>query len=106
MNNKYHSLKEYLATHAHQGYNGLPHYYEDGDFLTYFTKEDRCFGEQVDPYLTVYRSVEDRSIVGVKVKRVSQAMISTPSGAASCEVRAEMPSPASESNSTSQSSGG
>jgi len=59
------NLKEYLATHEHRGFKkGVRDF---GTHVTYFAKEDRCVGEQVDENLTIYRSVKDGEIVGVKI---------------------------------------
>jgi hypothetical protein len=66
-------LTEYLATAEHRGCNGLPHYYPVGDYLTYFAKDERCFGEQVDPRLVIYRAADGGEIIGVKVCDIKQS---------------------------------
>ena len=66
------TLKEYLATHPYKGFKPQPRYYKFGDYLTYFAKPDRCTGKTIDEFLTVYRSIEDDSIVGVKIKNLKK----------------------------------
>lgn len=63
-------LKSYLDTHPYKGWKRKPRYFKYGDFLTYFTKQDRCTGKRIDEFLTIYTSIEDGSVVGYKIKGV------------------------------------
>jgi hypothetical protein len=47
-----------------------PIYSKGGDSISYFNSEDRCLAVQIDPYLTIYYSIEDNKIVGVKINEV------------------------------------
>ncbi len=64
-------LKEYLDTHKHKGFKPAPRYYESGDYLTYFFKEDRCLSTEINEFLTIYRSIIDSSLVGFKLNNIS-----------------------------------
>ena len=59
------SLEEYLRTHPHRGFSRKPHRY--GDYLTFFTSEDRVHAVTVNKKVTLYLSLEDDSLVGFKV---------------------------------------
>ena len=67
-------LKQYLAEHRCKGFRAAPHYFANGDFLTYFMCEDRCFAERVDELLTVYIAFDTKEVVGCKIKGVSQVL--------------------------------
>lgn len=47
-----------------------PIYSKGGDSISYFNSEERCLAVQVDAYLTVYYSIKDNKIVGVKINEV------------------------------------
>lgn len=51
-------------------YRGEPWYNLPGDCLVWHFRSDESFAERIDDKLTVYRSLEDRSIVGCQVKGV------------------------------------
>ena len=71
----YLNLTEYIQKHPHKGFDGQPHYYEDGDYLTFFAKEDRCYSVRINELLTIYVSSSDRSsLVGCKIKGIVQVV--------------------------------
>ena len=47
-----------------------PQYFEDGDFVTYFFKDDIYHAERVDELLTVYVSDRTKELIGCKIKGV------------------------------------
>lgn len=48
-----------------------PIYSKAGDSVSYFNEDERCFAVQIDPYLTIYYSLQDNTkIVGVKINGV------------------------------------
>ncbi len=63
-------FKKYLDQSEHRGFTPGPRYYELGDYLTYFWKADRCLATRVDKFLTMYHSIEDKSLVGIKISRI------------------------------------
>jgi len=67
------TLKDYLATASHKGFNPVPRYYSVGDYLTYFARPDRCTTKRINELLTIYVA-EDGSLVGCKVKGISLVM--------------------------------
>jgi hypothetical protein len=68
------NLIEYLAEHPPQGFQPVPHYHSDGDFVTYYFRNDRCYAERVDDLLTVFVSFESKELVGCKIKGIQQIL--------------------------------
>jgi len=67
-------LKSYLAEHKCQGFNPVPHYFQAGDFITYFSRDDRCFEQRLDDIVTVYLSMDTKELVGCKIKGVKHIL--------------------------------
>ena len=63
-------LLTYLAGKEAMGFEPRPYYSPDGDFLTFFFREDDHYAERVDDLLTVYHSMENHEPVGYKIKGV------------------------------------
>ena len=63
-------LTEYLSSREASEFR--PHYFysKDGDFLTYYFREDDCYAVRKDDTLTVYKSMADHEFVGFKLKGV------------------------------------
>src|SRR5262249_35468588 len=68
------SLTEYLAEHDCKGFVPRPHYFQDGDFVSYYFAEDRAYEERVDELLTVFRSMATKELVGCKIKGVRRIL--------------------------------
>ena len=68
------TLKQYMRTHHCAGFRAVPHYFPDGDFLTYFWADSEAYEKRHDEFLTVYHSTNTHEIVGVKVKGVRHIM--------------------------------
>lgn len=68
------NLSQYLAEHTCQGFKPVPHYFPDGDFVSYFFRPDRCYAERVDDMLTVYLAFDSNELVGCKIKGVQQVL--------------------------------
>lgn len=66
-------LQSYLDEAKHRGFVPRPRYYELGDYLTYFWREDRCLATRVDKHLTLYHSIADEELVGLKISGVTEA---------------------------------
>jgi hypothetical protein len=64
------NLKQYLKEHKCKGFNPVPHYFPNGDFVSYFFRNDRCRAQRVDDLLTVYLAIETDELVGCKIKGV------------------------------------
>ena len=67
-------LDEYLKTHRSQGFRPVPHYFAQGDFVTYYFRDDPCFAERVDDLLTVFLSFDTKELVGCKIKGVKHIL--------------------------------
>jgi len=64
------NLKEYLAERKCQGFKPVPHYFANGDFVTYYLSDERCYAQRVDDLLTVYLSMQTHELAGCKIKGV------------------------------------
>lgn len=53
-----------------EGFQSIPQYFSDGDFITYFVKSAMFYAYRVDDLLTVYRSEDKNEIIGYKIKSV------------------------------------
>jgi len=67
-------LIEYLRTHSAKGFKPEPHYFTDGDFLTYYFRNDRCYAKRIDDILTVFLSIDGNELVGCKIKGVKHIL--------------------------------
>jgi hypothetical protein len=61
---------EYLKTHSPQGFRAVPHYFPQGDFVTYYFRNDPCYAQRVDDLLTVFLAFDTNELVGCKIKGV------------------------------------
>jgi len=64
------TLTDYLNQHAAEGFQPVPHYFKDGDFINFFLTDERCYAERVDNLLTVFLSDETGQLVGCKLKGI------------------------------------
>jgi hypothetical protein len=69
-------LMDYLAGKEARNFRPHPQYSRDGDFLTFFFRDDDAIAKRVDELLTVYVSAETDELVGAKIKGV-QRILST-----------------------------
>jgi hypothetical protein len=67
-------LTDYLAGKKCQGFDPHPFYSKDGDFVSYYFRNDVCRAERIDNLLTIYLSLEtaEEEFVGFKLKGVKQ----------------------------------
>jgi hypothetical protein len=69
------TLAEYLAEKPNcKGFNARPHYFQDGDFVSYYFREDPAFEERIDELLTIYFSMDTGEMVGCKIKGVRRIL--------------------------------
>jgi len=67
-------LVTYLGGREAKAFEPRPFYSPDGDFLTFFFREDDHYAERVDELLTVYLSMETKELVGCKIKGVRRIL--------------------------------
>ena len=67
-------LMEYLEGRSTKQFAPVPHYFPDGDFVTFYTSDERCYAERVDQLLTVYYSVSNKQMIGCKIKGVCKLL--------------------------------
>ena len=68
------NLMAYLKTHPPQGFRPIPHYFPQGDFVTYYFRNDPCFAQRVDDLLTVFVAFDTNELVGCKIKGVKHIL--------------------------------
>jgi len=69
-------LKQYLAEHPCKGFKAVPHYFPEGDYVTYYQREERAVSQQIDDLLTVYLSMATGELIGCKIKGVRHLLTS------------------------------
>jgi hypothetical protein len=67
-------LKEYLETNHAQGFRPVPHYFAQGDFVTYYFRNDRCYAQRLDDLVTVFLAFDSHELVGCKIKGVKHIL--------------------------------
>ncbi len=67
-------LTEYLEGRSVSRFASVPHYFRDGDFVTFYVSDERCYTERVDQLLTVYRSATTGAMIGCKIKGVHRIL--------------------------------
>jgi hypothetical protein len=67
-------LTEYLKAHPAQGFKSRPQYFADGDYVSYFLTDERCYARRIDSLLTLYHSLDTDEIVGCKIKGVRRLL--------------------------------
>jgi hypothetical protein len=67
-------LTQYLKSHPAQGFVSRPQYFADGDFVSYFLTNERCYAQRVDSVLTMYHSMTTHDLVGCKIKGVRRLL--------------------------------
>ena len=68
------NLIEHLESHRPKGFRLAPHYFAQGDFVTYYFRNDPCFAERVDDLLTVFLTFDTKELVGCKIKGVKHIL--------------------------------
>jgi hypothetical protein len=71
------NLSEYLRERKGGGgdnFRPVPHYFPDGDFLTYHFRDEPCYARRVDDLLTVYLSMQTHEPVGCKLDGVARIL--------------------------------
>ena len=71
-----HNLNEYLGENECRGFQPIPHYFRNGDFVSYYFGNDPCRAQRVDDLLTVYLSDRTGELVGCKIKGVKHLLTS------------------------------
>jgi hypothetical protein len=68
------SLTEYLAKNKPQGFRPVPHYFPQGDFVTYYFRNDPCYAQRLDDVVTVFLAFGTDELVGCKIKGVKKIL--------------------------------
>jgi hypothetical protein len=68
------NLNEYLKSHSSKGFRAVPHYFAQGDFVTYYFRNDPCYAERVDDLLTVFLAFDTKELVGCKIKGIKHIL--------------------------------
>ena len=68
------TLIEHLKTTKPKGFTPRPFYSVEGDSLTFYFKDEQSYGERVDDFLTVYKSIKSDKLVGCQIKGLPRAL--------------------------------
>jgi hypothetical protein len=68
------TLMEYLEGKECREFIPRPHYFQDGDYVTYFATDELAFEERIDQLLTIYRCMETNALIGCKIKGVRRIL--------------------------------
>jgi len=63
-------LDEWLEDRKASGFSAVPHYFGDGDYISLFLSNGRCYAKRIDDLLTVYYADSTGDFVGCKIKGV------------------------------------
>ncbi len=63
-------LHEWLEDKKFQKFLSKPQYSEDGDFISLFLTDERCYAVQKSPGVTIYYSINTEDIVGFKISGI------------------------------------
>ena|SRR5258707_12766650 len=64
------SLTEFVSQNKPGNFSPRPFYSRDGDSLFFYFKDRPSYGERVDEFFTLYRSIETRELTGCQIKGV------------------------------------
>jgi hypothetical protein len=67
-------LMEYLKNHPALGFRSIPHYSAQGDYVTYYFRNDPCYAQRVDDLLTVFLTFDTNELVGCKIKGIKHIL--------------------------------
>jgi hypothetical protein len=68
------TLEDYMAESEAPSFESVPRYFKDGDFVTYFLKDELYYTRRLDPHVSVYISEESGEMIGCKIKSVSHLL--------------------------------
>ena len=64
------TLADYFVGHSSGRFQSKPQYFREGDFVTFFLKQDLAYAKRLGGVVTVYLSEETGEMVGCKIKSV------------------------------------
>ena len=64
------SLTDFVSQNKPGNFSPRPLYSRDGDSLFFYFKENPSYGERVDEFFTLYRSVETQELTGCQIKGI------------------------------------
>jgi hypothetical protein len=67
-------LMDFLKNKQPHGFEPRPIYSADGDFISFYLRDEDCYAERVDERLTIYHSVENDALVGCKIKGIRRLL--------------------------------
>lgn len=67
-------LLEQIRKNKPKGFKPRPFYSLDGDSLTFFFKDEEYYGERIDDFVTAYRAINGRGLIGCQVKGLPRAL--------------------------------
>lgn len=67
-------LTTFMQQARYAGFTPRPSHSLQGDFVSFFVKDEEAVAQRIDDVLTVYRSLKDDALVGAKLKGVARLL--------------------------------
>lgn len=67
-------LMEYVKANRPGTFCAVPHYFGEGDFVTYYATDEPAFEERIDEVVTIYREMSSKTLIGCKIKGVRRLL--------------------------------
>jgi hypothetical protein len=67
-------LTDYLIGRKAQGFEQHPYYSIEGDFVTFYFRDEDFYASRIDDVLTIYHSMDNHDFVGFKLKSVTHLL--------------------------------
>lgn len=68
------TLSDFIRENAPDSFAPIPFYSKDGDFVSFFFESADHYGDRIDDFLTLYRTLEGDRLVGCKCKGISHIL--------------------------------
>ncbi len=68
------TLIDFVKANKSRGFSPRPYYSAEGDCLVFYFKDEPSYGERVDDFLTVYKSVKANKVIGCQIKGLARAL--------------------------------
>ena len=62
------TLDQYLKKHLSKGFRSIPHCFKDGNYISIFFSDERCYAKQIHKFLTGYYSDVTNELIGYKIE--------------------------------------
>lgn len=68
------TVLDFVRNNKPKGFNPRPFYSAEGDSLTFFFENKEYYRERIDDFLTAYRAIDGRGLIGCQIKGLPRAL--------------------------------